>query len=476
MPIRIKMSPKFSFDFLGVSVGVEFPTSDPAFLDGPPVSDGRFERARQLAGESMTALRDDDLPRAVDRLMALADEYPIEQRAHAVKASNRVRLLMESSEILSEARLLERRDELVAMILEAIAVYQDTAGEAQRTRGQRPAARRAPGPTDSGLSRDAADNPTAAGSSPATAVGGPAPAVRCQDLGWQVEGRRILSNVSIDLMSGSIVGVVGRNGAGKTTLLRLLARELRPSGGSVSYPQLTERGYRSERVLDRIAYVPQIPIEYVGGLEANLLKFAALRGLQGHALEQEVEYVLERFGLGDRGEARWSALAGGYRTRVDLARSTLASPDILILDEPLGPLDRFAQRDYLRHLRDLADSRRGVCIVITSQDIQAIADIADHILVVRNGIIPFSGPPTQIERTLGHRSYEFAGRLSMTELQTAISRLPHSELREEGDTRVLIADGSVTSRDVLKALIAGGETIRYFRDTSRSPQGLLTDA
>lgn len=470
MPIRIKLNPKFSFDFLGVSVGVEFPPSHLAVLDRPPVSDGRFDRARQIAGECLAALQADDLPRAVERLMALADEHATDQRIHAVRASNRVRVFVLGSQALSERRRSERKDEIVGMILDAVAVYQDIADDARR-------------PTRSLAGTDNAALRTTDGTSSAVVTARndgasgdePAPAVRCSNLGWSVGDRRILRDVTVDLMNGSIVGVVGCNGAGKTTLLRLLARDLWPTCGSVSYTRLAGRGFRFERVLDRIAYVPQLPLAFAGGLEYHLRKFAALRGLEGQALSDEVEYIIERFGLGGQRDARWSTLAGGFRTRVDLARATLASPEILILDEPLGPLDSFAQRDYLRHLRDLADSRRDVCVLITSQDMHAVADIADHLIVISDGAVVFSGPPARIEQAYARRAYEFSGRLTLTDLEGAFAGLPHFELRDEGKTRVLITEVTVTADDVLQALMARGETVTYFRDLSRSPHQLLED-
>ena len=477
MTVRIKLRPKFSFGFLGVSVGVEWPEADPLRVDGPPVSDGRFERARQLAAETVAALQADDLPRAVDRLLALADEYPAEQRAPAVMASNRARLLADGAGALSDAGWLARKDELIGLILDTVATYVDIADLARGAAGggtAHAADRSAPRPRDA--SDGAIDDRDAA---PGRIVGpgeaGAVAAVRCQALGWNVGDRRILRDVTVDLMPGSIVGVVGANGAGKTTLLRLLAQELRPSSGAVSYPRLHERGYRAERLLDRIAYVPQIPREYVGRLETHLRRFAALRGLQRDALDAEVAFVIERFGLGDHRDAEWTALAGGFRTRVDLARSTLASPDILILDEPLGPLDSAAQREYLRHIRDLADSRRDICVVITSQDVHALVDVADHIIVIRDGSVPFSGPPDLIERMSARRSYEFAGDLAMDELERIFRDIGQPELRDEGTTRVLVTDDTVTANDVLRALVDGGETVRYFRDLSRSPQALIED-
>ena len=468
MAVWLKLRPKVQLDLPGFSIGFELPLPGPLPFD-LPMSDRRFDRARELADETIAALRGGNLQRAVERLLALADEYPADQRAAAVRISYQARALTESADVLSEASRLERRDQLAGAILDAVATYREAADLAAGT-----------GPVSRQAHEDAKlAAASATGRRHVRAAGGHADddrvAVRCGNLGWQVDGRWILQGVDVELTSGSIVGVIGRNGAGKTTLLRLLAQDLRASRGSSTYPTLEAHGYRAERLDDRITYVPQIPTTYDGELEANLLMYAALRGLQGQALDDEAAYAIERFGLADLRHAWWSRLSGGFRTRVELARAMLASPDILILDEPLGPLDFVAQREYLQHLRDLAASRRDVCVILSSQDIHAIADVADYLIVIRDGALVFAGSPALIERELGARAYELSGRLTMSELKAALAGLPCLELRDDGASRLLITDATVTARQVLETLIAHGETIQYFRDLSRSAQHLLED-
>ena len=227
------------------------------------------------------------------------------------------------------------------------------------------------------------------------------------------------------------------------------------------------------RLRDRITYVRQEPTPYVGQLETHLRRFAALRGIHRDDVDDEVTFAIERFQLGSHRDAEWSALSGGFRTRVDLARSLLASPDILILDEPLGPLDSASQREYLAHLKDIAASRRGVCIILSSQDVHAVTDVADYMIVISEGRVTFAGAPGELPNFATGKAFEFAGRLDMAQLEPMLSRLPEAKLIDHGTTRMLLTNGSVDASQVLKALIEHGETIHYFRDVSRSPQWLL---
>jgi ABC-2 type transport system ATP-binding protein len=301
----------------------------------------------------------------------------------------------------------------------------------------------------------------------------PESAVHCDGLGWRVRDRWILRDVSFELRRGSIVGVLGRNGAGKTSLLRLLAQEVPASEGRICFPDLSGRVQPARRLRDRLTYVSQEPTPYVGQLETHLRRFAALRGIHRDAVDDEVEFAIERFQLGRHRDAQWSMLSGGFRTRVDLARSLLASPDILILDEPLGPLDSASQREYLAHLKDVAASRRGVCIILTSQDVHAVTDVADYMIVISEGRVTFTGAPAELPDHATGKAFEFAGRLTLDELRPVLSRLAGAKLIDHGTTRLLVTDASVDASQVLEALVAYGETIHYFRDVSRSPQWLL---
>jgi ABC-type multidrug transport system ATPase subunit len=461
----VKYRPSFSFSLpFGLTIGLELPPGDPPREEEAPFTDARLLRVRRLAADATSALELDNLARAVSRLLALADEFPVSERRDAVLLSHRVSSLQKARHTLAEDRWEAKKSQLAAEVVDAVGTYQGMAELAWQAR------RRALHPS---LPRGEGSSVPEVHMSTAPSAG--RRAVECEGLGWRVDDRWILQDVSFELLSGSVAGVVGPNGAGKTTLLRLLAQELVPSSGRVGYPALTLPGYPARRVRDRIAYVPQIPTPYHGELEANLKRFAALRGLRDAALVDEVSFVMERFQLSSYRTSGWSALSGGFRTRFELARAVLAAPDVIVLDEPLGPLDRKAEREYLRHLRDLAESRRDACIVLTSQDVHAVAAIADSVIVLRNGKVRFAGPPADLEETLSRRTYEFAGELTMRELVEVFAVLPEVQLHDLGSTRRLVTGKSVLARDVIGLLQAGGESIRYFRDLSASPQAILEE-
>jgi ABC-type multidrug transport system ATPase subunit len=462
----VRFSPKLSITLpFGVEIGAELPLSEIGFLQGPPISAGRYQRARRFADETIAAIDMDDLQPAIARMLTLAGEFPADARSEAVAVSSEFHTFSEATHLWSPDEKDERSKKLRDRIIEVVTKFLTQADLGEQAAAQL-------NPPVASTDPDAVGPP---GVAPPPSSSGATPAAALEAVSLVTRGKALLSDVTVELQRGSVVGVVGRNGAGKTTLLRLLAQEIRPTSGDVTYPALRERGYSGGPLLDRIAYVPQVPKRYTGGLEDHLRAFAALRGLRGDELSSEIAYTMERFGLGRRPYARWSALSGGLRTRVDLARAMLASPDLLLVDEPLGPLDSQARREYVQYLRDLADSNRKVCVVVTSQDVFAVGEIADHLIVLGVGKLLVSGAPADIELVTNQKTFEFAGDFTEHQLHAAFLSTATRKLTRRGGTWLLVAEPETSTESVLTPLLDTGARLDYFRDLSRSAQPFLED-
>jgi ABC-type multidrug transport system fused ATPase/permease subunit len=266
-----------------VSVGVDFEASASQGLQGAALSAQRFARTQEFSEQILAAIRRTDIQEAVNRLLALADEFPLPDHAAAVRVSYRLKALNESKNVISPDQWEESRHRLIALLLETLAEYQSIADVGRLAASQTEATL---GTETKGLQFPV--------SKPQTTL----PAlVACDALGWNPDDRWALRGVSLNLFPGTIVGVVGLNGAGKTPLLRLLAEVLLPSEGHVSFPAWEGSGLARRAIRGHVAYVAQMPVPYRGGLTPNLRRCAALYGLQGQALQEEVAFVTERFGL-----------------------------------------------------------------------------------------------------------------------------------------------------------------------------------
>ncbi|MEO8593361.1 MAG: ABC-F family ATP-binding cassette domain-containing protein [Candidatus Solibacter sp.] len=152
--------------------------------------------------------------------------------------------------------------------------------------------------------------------------------VSCTGLSKSYGSRLLFEGISLGISEGERLGLIGRNGAGKSTLLRVLAGQLEPDSGTISFRRNT-----------RVGYVPQ-EAEFEGGHSAHEVIAEVLAGehLDELELEARVNQTLGRAGFTDT-SVRTEALSGGWKRRLAIAREIALSPDVLFLDEPTNHLD-----------------------------------------------------------------------------------------------------------------------------------------
>ena len=175
--------------------------------------------------------------------------------------------------------------------------------------------------------------------------------------------------------------VTGPNGAGKTTLLHLLAGLLRPDTGSVEVDGV-DLATLTEPQLDRlrarrVGYLLQ-GAQLIDGLtaEENLCAALLFAGVPAARQRRRAAELLERFGLQDRARHAPTALSGGERQKVALARALANDPPLLLADEPFASLDRESADDLARTLRRLVDEDGRTLVMVSHQPELAWAGIA----------------------------------------------------------------------------------------------------
>ena len=212
-------------------------------------------------------------------------------------------------------------------------------------------------------------------------------------------GLRILDGVSLSLVPGELVAVVGASGAGKSTLLAALAGLTEADSGSVSLVERTSGSSRSP--YGAVGLVPQDDILHADlPLRRTLLYAAGLRlAADQPQVRAAVDDVLRALDLGDRAAVPVGALSGGQRKRASIAVELLARPSLFLLDEPTSGLDPATARSLVATLRALAD--RGVGIAFTTH---ALADVetCDRLVVLApGGRLVHDGPPGDAAARLG---------------------------------------------------------------------------
>ena len=199
----------------------------------------------------------------------------------------------------------------------------------------------------------------------------------------------VLDQVSLDVVSGEVLAVVGRSGSGKTTLLQILGALDRPDDGSVvvgdvALGDLTEDELTLVR-RDRVGFVFQdaqlVPTMTVA---ENVALTSVVAGRRRTEWAGRVREILEALELTALASARPDRLSGGEAPRVALGRAVFARPELLLADEPTGALDSATSLVVLRLLREAVAEAAGV--VVVTHDLET-ASVADRIVVLRDGRI-----------------------------------------------------------------------------------------
>jgi tungstate transport system ATP-binding protein len=221
-----------------------------------------------------------------------------------------------------------------------------------------------------------------------------------QGLGLTEGEVRIVEGISLKVSRGG-TAILGPNGSGKSTLLRLMHGLLRPSAGSVVWPQsLTQ------------AMVFQRPIMLRATVLANIEYGLRLRGHSATEQRERATAALARVGLPELARRQARRCSGGEQQRVALARAWALDPQVLFLDEPTASLDPASSREVERIIREIAAA--GTKIVMTTHNLAQARRIAEEVIYLDGGRVLEQTPVAEFFRqpqTLAARDFirEVAG-------------------------------------------------------------------
>jgi ABC-2 type transport system ATP-binding protein len=222
-----------------------------------------------------------------------------------------------------------------------------------------------------------------------------APLLQVSDVGYRYGSFHALSNVSFEVGAGELIALVGRNGAGKSTLLKCIAGWTRPTDGEVTV--LGERIDRNERFArSHIVLVPDMPPFYDELTAWEHLQFNA----QAHRKvdwEEHAETLLDRYGLLNNRDAFPFAFSRGMRYKLALCMGLLIEPKLLLLDEPLGPLDPVSADELWIELN--RHRNEGMTILLSSHQLPPNA-YPDYYFIMEQGEIIAEGSPDKLRTEL----------------------------------------------------------------------------
>src|SRR5262245_43114757 len=201
-------------------------------------------------------------------------------------------------------------------------------------------------------------------------------------------------DLSLEVPTGSIYGLIGPNGSGKTTTLRMIMRILHPDSGRVEV--LGREMY--DAVDDRVAYLPEERGLYKQMKVRDVLRFyAELKGCRDHRMR--IDHWLERMGLTAWADKRVEALSKGMAQKVQFIATVVAGPQMVLLDEPcsgLDPVNADLMREVILGLR-----RDGMTVIFSTHDMAAAEKMCDFICMIYKGNKVLDGTLAAIQGTYG---------------------------------------------------------------------------
>lgn len=214
---------------------------------------------------------------------------------------------------------------------------------------------------------------------------------------------RALDRLSLQLKSGEILGLLGPNGAGKTSAIHIFLGLLTPSHGEVrvlGHSPLNERHQIAHRINFSSAYV-YLPSNLK--VRENLKIFSKLYNIKNS--KTKMEGLLEEFGISHLADRLVGALSSGEKTKVNLCKSLLNDPELLLLDEPTASLDPEMADEVRKKLRIL-QRERAMGILYTSHNMHEVEQICDRVLFINKGKMVAVGTPKQLVEKFGSKTLE----------------------------------------------------------------------
>lgn len=227
------------------------------------------------------------------------------------------------------------------------------------------------------------------------------------------DGTEALKGVSMTIPTNKLTAIIGPSGCGKTTLMRMINRLELPTSGEVLIDgePIAERDVIELRrsigyVIQRIGLIPHMTIE------ENIAIVPELLGWEKEEIALRVDELLEMVGLApDTFKNRYPMeLSGGQQQRVGVSRALASNPNIILMDEPFSALDPISREQLQKKLREL-QSKIQKTIVFVTHDMDEALEIADHIIIMRDGQVEqIAAPKALIEHQDNDFVREFIGQ------------------------------------------------------------------
>ncbi len=243
--------------------------------------------------------------------------------------------------------------------------------------------------------------------------------IEVEGLSKSFGAKKAVSNLSFSIQAGEVIGLLGPNGAGKTTTMRMLTGYFPPDTGTAEIDgvKVGDDPYALRRL---VGYLPErVPLYAGQTVEEFLFFIGSARGFTGEALQESMDYALDRCDLEDVRYKLISNISRGYRQRVGLAQAIMHKPKVLILDEPTVGLDPNQVQEIRTLIREVAQEST---VILSSHILSEVQALCDRVLILSQGSMVAFDTPTCLAEELDSFA-QFCLRLDTEERSEVLQAL-----------------------------------------------------
>ena len=282
-----------------------------------------------------------------------------------------------------------------------------------------------------------------------------------------------VDNVSFEITSGEVVGLLGHNGAGKTTIMKMITGFIEPSSGSVEVDGLV-LGENTVGIQKKIGYLPEnCPVWPEMRVTDYLIYQAKLHLVEEAMIGSLVSEAIEKTRLTEKVTARIDTLSRGYRQRVGVAQALLHKPDILILDEPTNGLDPNQILQMRELIKELAKTST---VIVSTHVLQEVQAICERVLIMRGGQLVLD---SKIKDLQSENKIIFNFQPSESDVTTMLSESPLVKKVEEVQNseitslRVEVQKAEIPS--LIRSLVSAGANIESIMPEKRTLETVFAE-
>lgn len=284
------------------------------------------------------------------------------------------------------------------------------------------------------------------------------PAILARGLSKRFGERTAFEDLTFEVGAGEVFGFLGPNGAGKTTTVRVLGTLLAPTSGTAEVAGVAVLPANGPELRQRIAIMPESPGLYLKlTVYDNLEYFAGLYGIDRPDARPRIMSALDAVDIANRAEDLAGALSKGLRQRVSLARTLLADPEVLFLDEPTTGLDPVATREVRELIEGLRS--RGVTVFLTTHRLDEAERLCDRIAILSTTLRAL-GTPDELRARMFPSALEVSTTTPLPDPDALFSAIAHVAAWSSAAPATYVlslgAEPSSVAPEVARRLVAAG--------------------